>query len=76
MGIAAGIGSIEIAVVITVFFNFSTLFIMAFGDGLESRYVAQKRAVKQKQKMQAQNPNDVPVADQADEPTAKNGDTD
>lgn len=42
VGLAAGVGAIEIAIVITVFFNFATALICLFGDGLESKYVADK----------------------------------
>jgi hypothetical protein len=42
VGIAAGIKSIEIAVVITVFFNYAAALVCAFGDGLESQHVVQR----------------------------------
>lgn len=42
VGLAAGVGSIEIAIVITVFFNYATAVICIFGDGLESKYIAEK----------------------------------
>jgi hypothetical protein len=41
VGIAAGVKSIEIAVVLTVFFNYASILVCAFGDGLESQYVVQ-----------------------------------
>lgn len=43
VGIAAGVRSIEIAIVLTVFFNYAAIGVCAFGDGLESQYVAQKK---------------------------------
>lgn len=42
VGLAAGVGAIEIAAVITVFFCYATAGICIFGDGLESKYVADK----------------------------------
>lgn len=42
VGIAAGVNSIEIAVVLTVFFNYAAIGVCAFGDGLESQYVVQQ----------------------------------
>ena len=45
-GIAAGVRALEIAAVLTVFFTYATLFVYFFGDGLESDYVAQKKALK------------------------------
>ncbi len=39
VGIAAGVKSIEIAVVLTVFFNYASIGVCAFGDGLESQHV-------------------------------------
>lgn len=48
VGIAAGIKSIEIAVVLTVFFNYAAGAVCAFGDGLESQHVVQ-REIRKKQ---------------------------
>ncbi|MBI1392497.1 MAG: DUF4956 domain-containing protein [Alphaproteobacteria bacterium] len=42
VGLAAGVGAIEIALVITVFFNYATAVVCIFGDGLESKYIAAK----------------------------------
>jgi hypothetical protein len=42
VGIAAGVKSIEIAVVLTVFFNYASILVCAFGDGLESQHVVQR----------------------------------
>jgi uncharacterized membrane protein YhiD involved in acid resistance len=38
VGISAGVKSIEIAVVLTVFFNYASIGVCAFGDGLESQH--------------------------------------
>ncbi|NNF17861.1 MAG: DUF4956 domain-containing protein [Gammaproteobacteria bacterium] len=43
VGIAAGIRSVEIALVLTVFFNYATIMVCAFGDGLESQFLARKK---------------------------------
>ena len=50
VGIAAGIRSVEIAIVLTVFFNYATVLVCAFGDGLESQYLAQKKRRRQEKK--------------------------
>ncbi|MEM6536853.1 MAG: DUF4956 domain-containing protein [Pseudomonadota bacterium] len=50
VGLAAGVAAIEIAVVITVFFNYSTAIICIFGDGLESKYIAEKEMRRLKRK--------------------------
>jgi len=42
VGISAGVKSIEIAIVITVFFNYAAASVCAFGDGLESQHVVQR----------------------------------
>jgi hypothetical protein len=46
VGIAAGVKSIEIAIVITVFFNYAAASVCAFGDGLESQHVVQRDVQK------------------------------
>ena len=43
VGIAAGIKSIEIAVVLTVFFNYAAVLVCMFGDGLESQHVVRQK---------------------------------
>ena len=43
VGIAAGVKSIEIAVILTVFFNYATIMVCAFGDGLESQHLAEQK---------------------------------
>ena len=50
VGIAAGIKSIEVAVVLTVFFNYAAVLVCAFGDGLESQYVVREKALKDQEK--------------------------
>ena len=47
VGIAAGVKSIEVAVVLTVFFNYAAILVCMFGDGLESQHVVQ-REIKRK----------------------------
>ena len=46
VGIAAGIKALDIAVVLTVFFNFSAILVCLFGDGLESHHTAEKKRHK------------------------------
>jgi hypothetical protein len=50
VGIAAGVKSIEIAVVITVFFNYSSIMVCAFGDGLESQHLVRQKIERKKRK--------------------------
>ena len=50
VGLAAGVAAIEIAIVITIFFNYATAVICIFGDGLESKYIAEKELERQKRK--------------------------
>ena len=45
-GISAGVRALEISAVLTVFFTYATLYVYLFGDGLESDYAAQRKAVK------------------------------
>src|SRR5512141_1212186 len=52
-GIAAGVRALEIAAVLTVFFTYSTLYVHYFGDGLESDFLARKKAEKKQRKHQA-----------------------
>ena len=49
-GIAAGIRALEIAAVLTVFFAYATLYVHYFGDGLESDFLARKKAEKKLRK--------------------------
>lgn len=55
VGIAAGIKALDIAVVLTVFFNYSALFVCLFGDGLESHHAAEKKRMKAEVKAAAMN---------------------
>ncbi len=64
VGIAAGIKSIEVAVVLTVFFNYSALLVCMFGDGLESQHVVQReirrrnvKEAKRREKAAKSDPN-------------------
>jgi hypothetical protein len=45
-GISAGVRALEIAAVLTVFFCYSTLYVYYRGDGLESDFEAERRALK------------------------------
>jgi hypothetical protein len=49
-GIAAGVEALEIAAVLTVFFCYATLYVYYVGDGLESHYVAERKARKRARK--------------------------
>lgn len=49
-GIAAGVKALEIALVLTVFFSYATLYVYTFGDGFESDYLARAKALKRLQK--------------------------
>ena len=55
VGIAAGIKSIEIAIVLTVFFNYAAGAVCAFGDGLESQHVVQREIEKRLAKQAREN---------------------
>jgi hypothetical protein len=50
-GISAGVEALEISTVLTVFFCYTTLYVYYAGDGLESHYEAQRKALKQARKM-------------------------
>jgi hypothetical protein len=58
-GLAAGVGALEIAAVLTVFFSYATLYVYYLGDGLESHHEALRVALKEERKRiaaeQAQN---------------------
>jgi hypothetical protein len=43
VGIAAGIKALDIAIVITIFFNLTTLLVCIYGDGLESHHEARRK---------------------------------
>ena len=51
VGIAAGVKSIEIAIVLTVFFNYTTILVCAFGDGLESQHLAEQKILRKNAKI-------------------------
>lgn len=53
VGIAGGIQALDIAVVITVFFSYTALFVCIFGDGLESQYAAYQKKQKLERKQAA-----------------------
>lgn len=53
-GIAAGVRALEIAAVLTIFFTYSTLYVHYFGDGLESDFLARKKAEKKQRKRQSE----------------------
>lgn len=50
VGIAAGIKSIEIAAVLTMFFNYATIGVCLFGDGLESQHLAREKRLRKERK--------------------------
>ena len=50
VGIAAGIKSIEVAVVLTVFFNYSAILVCMFGDGLESQHMVREKIRRRNRK--------------------------
>jgi len=50
VGIAAGVKSLEVAVVLTVFFNYASLAVCAFGDGLESQHIVRRKREKKRLK--------------------------
>ena len=50
VGIAAGIKALDIAIVITIFFNLITLLVCIFGDGLESHHNARRKRERRARK--------------------------
>jgi hypothetical protein len=50
VGIAAGIKSIEIAVMLTVFFNYAAVLVCMYGDGIESQYMVEEKIRRQYEK--------------------------
>lgn len=52
-GIAAGVGALEVAVVMSVFFCYATVYVCCFGDGLESDFTAERKQNKRRQKAEA-----------------------
>lgn len=55
VGIAAGIKALDIAAVLTVFFNYTALMVCVFGDGLESHHAAERKRLKAEVKAAASN---------------------
>lgn len=49
-GVAAGVGALEVAAVMTMFFCYATVFVCCFGDGLESDFTAERKENKRRQK--------------------------
>jgi hypothetical protein len=49
-GIAAGVGALEVAVVMILFFCYATVYVCCFGDGLESDHSAQRKEKKRQAK--------------------------
>ena len=66
-GIAAGIRALEIAAVLTVFFTYATLYVHYFGDGLESDFLARKKAEKTEKKQRKHLANDASAKDDDDD---------
>lgn len=68
VGISAGVGSIEIAIVLTVFFNYATIMVCALGDGLESQHVAEQeihrryRKIAKKKELKARSDPNGPMS--------------
>jgi len=57
-GIAAGVKALEIALVLTVFFSYATLYVYTFGDGFESDYSERNKALKRFQQTEKNNAAD------------------
>ena len=55
-GIAAGVGALEVAAVMTVFFCYATLYVCRFGDGFESDFEAERKERKRQLKASARHP--------------------
>jgi hypothetical protein len=49
-GIAAGVGALEVAAVMSLFFCYATVYVCCFGDGLESDHSAERKERKRKKK--------------------------
>lgn len=50
VGISAGTRSMEIAAVLSVFFCYATMLVSAYGDGLESRFAAERKRQRKAEK--------------------------
>lgn len=57
-GIAAGVGALEVAAMMTVFFCYATLYVGGFGDGFESDYLAERKESKRRLKAEYRQPDD------------------
>jgi hypothetical protein len=68
VGIAAGIKSIEVAVILTVFFNYAAVLVCAFGDGLESQYAVAEKL--RKEEVRAARASEQQAAGEATPPTS------
>ncbi|MES2859711.1 MAG: DUF4956 domain-containing protein [Pseudomonadota bacterium] len=49
-GIAAGVSALEVVAVMTVFFCYATVYVVCFGDGLQSDFVAERKVRKGQRK--------------------------
>jgi hypothetical protein len=49
-GIAAGVGALEVAAVMSLFFCYATVYVCCFGDGLESDHSANRKERKRQRK--------------------------
>jgi hypothetical protein len=49
-GIAAGVGALEVAAVMSLFFCYATVYVCCFGDGLESDHSANRKEHKRQKK--------------------------
>lgn len=54
-GIAAGVRALEIAVVMSVFFCYATVYVCCFGDGLESDHLSERKEKKRKRKSEEED---------------------
>jgi len=63
VGIAAGVKALEISAVMTVFFNYATICVCLFGDGLESHYLANEKLLKIAKKRRAQAAQEAAAAE-------------
>lgn len=51
-GIAAGVGALELAALMSLFFCYATVWVCCFGDGLESDFLAARKERKRRQKVE------------------------
>jgi hypothetical protein len=50
-GVAAGVGALEVAVVMSIFFCYATVYVCCFGDGLESDFAADRKETRRRLKV-------------------------